>query len=61
VKAVIQRVLRAAVYVDGNKVSAIESGLLIFLGVMEGDTDQTAGLLAEKRRISAFSGMKRVK
>ena len=47
-KAVIQRVTRASVTVDGETVSAIENGLLIFLGVAEGDTPRDAEVLADK-------------
>lgn len=47
-KAVIQRVTRASVTVDGAVVSAVDSGLLIFLGVADGDTTRDAEVLAEK-------------
>lgn len=47
-KAVLQRVTRASVTVDGAVVSAIDSGLLIFLGVAEGDTPRDAEVLADK-------------
>lgn len=47
-KAVIQRVTRASVTVDGAEVSAIDSGLLIFLGVADGDTARDAEVLADK-------------
>jgi D-tyrosyl-tRNA(Tyr) deacylase len=47
-KAVIQRVRRASVTVDGNVVGAIERGLLVLLGVGHGDTDETAHALAAK-------------
>lgn len=47
-RAVVQRVREAKVEVDGNTVSAIGSGLLIFLGVGEGDDEQDADYLAEK-------------
>lgn len=47
-KAVIQRVTRASVNVDGEAVSAINNGLLILLGVAEGDTVRDADVLAEK-------------
>lgn len=47
-KAVIQRVTRASVTVDGERVSAIENGLLILLGVAEGDTRRDAEVLADK-------------
>ncbi len=39
---------RASVTVDGERISAIENGLLILLGVAEGDTRRDAEVLAEK-------------
>ncbi len=47
-KAVIQRVLRADVKVDGKTVGEIDKGLLVLLGVMEGDTEREAALMASK-------------
>ncbi len=47
-KAVIQRVSSASVKVDGETVGAIEKGLLVLLGVMEGDTVREAELMASK-------------
>ena len=47
-KAVIQRVLSADVRVDGKTVGKIEKGLLVLLGVMEGDTEKEAALMASK-------------
>ena len=38
--AVIQRVLRCSLVADGEPYSEIERGLLILLGVREGDTDK---------------------
>ena len=46
--AVIQRVSRAAVAVDGDKISSIGPGLLILLAVHKDDTHQEAGSLARK-------------
>ncbi|WP_407383298.1 D-aminoacyl-tRNA deacylase [Ruminococcus sp.] len=46
--AVIQRVTRASVTVDGATVSAIGGGLLILLGVAEGDSRRDAEVLADK-------------
>ncbi len=37
-RAVIQRVRSASVYVDGVELSGIDAGLLIFLGIRGGDT-----------------------
>ena len=47
-KAVIQRVEYANVVVDGATVGAIRKGLMILLGVVEGDTDREAQTLAAK-------------
>lgn len=47
-KAVIQRVSRASVAVDGEIVSQIGHGLLILLGVVQGDTLRDAEVLADK-------------
>lgn len=46
--AVIQRVNSAAVIADGEPAGRIEKGLYILLGVLCGDTEQDAELLAEK-------------
>ena len=46
--AVLQRVNRAAVRVDGEAVGAIGEGLLILLGVAEGDCESDCELLAKK-------------
>jgi len=47
-RAVIQRVGRAGVTVDGHEVGRIGPGLLVLLGVAHGDTDATARALAGK-------------
>ncbi len=47
-KAVIQRVENASVTIDGKTVSKIEEGFFILLGVVEGDTEKEALLLASK-------------
>lgn len=47
-KAVIQRVKRADVVVDGKTVGEIGKGLLVLLGVVEGDTEKEAEILASK-------------
>ncbi len=47
-KAVIQRVSRASVTVEGEVVGAVDRGLLVLLGVARGDTDDTAHALAGK-------------
>jgi D-aminoacyl-tRNA deacylase len=47
-RAVIQRVSRASVSVDGDKVSSISNGLLVLIGVAEDDDLSDAKYLAEK-------------
>ena len=47
-RAVVQRVSRAAVVIDGQSVGAIAHGLLILLGVTHTDTDEAAAWLADK-------------
>lgn len=47
-RAVIQRVTRASVSIDGEIVGAIDAGLVILLGVKHGDTEADAKFLAEK-------------
>ena len=46
--AVVQRVSRASVAVEGQVTGEIGRGLLVLLGVVRGDTDQDAGFLATK-------------
>jgi len=48
VRAVVQRVSEASVSVEGNVVSAIGAGLLVFLGVDVEDTEEDARIIAEK-------------
>jgi D-tyrosyl-tRNA(Tyr) deacylase len=47
-RAVVQRVKMAEVVVGGELVGKIGSGLLVFLGVGEGDTRENADYLASK-------------
>ena len=47
-RAVMQRVLRAAVRVEGETVGSIGPGLLVLVGVAEGDGPEQARRLAEK-------------
>ena len=49
-RAVVQRVSRAAVRVDGQEVSAIGPGLLVLLGITHDDTAADADRLADKVR-----------
>jgi D-tyrosyl-tRNA(Tyr) deacylase len=50
-KAVIQRVTRASVHVEGKTVGQIESGLLVLLGVAKGDGELDGRFLVEKIRM----------
>ena len=55
-KAVIQRVTRASVHVEGKTVGQIESGLLVLLGVAKGDGESDGRFLVEKiRTLRIFS------
>lgn len=47
-RAVVQRVQRASVSVDGEQVGAIDHGLLVLVGVGVGDGEGEAAWLAEK-------------
>ena len=47
-KAVIQRVLDAQLKVDGKLISEIGHGYVIFLGVMQGDTNEQADYMIKK-------------
>lgn len=47
-RAVVQRVTRAAVRVDGGPPRPIEHGLVILLGIARGDTEDDAAWLAAK-------------
>ena len=46
--AVVERVKRASLIADGTPFSSIDNGLLVFLGINEQDTKETAELLATK-------------
>jgi len=55
-RAVIQRTLEASVTVDGQIISQIGSGLLILLGIEEGDVEEDIAWLAGKiARMRIFS------
>ena len=49
-RAVIQRVTRASVDVEGRVVGSIRSGLLVLLGVAKGDGDVDCRFMVEKLR-----------
>ena len=54
-RALVQRVSRAAVRVDGEVVAQIGTGLLVLLGVTHDDEPATAAALAQKvRRLRIF-------
>jgi D-aminoacyl-tRNA deacylase len=56
VRALVQRVSRAAVEVDGKEVASIGPGLLVLLGVRTGDTPEAADRLAGKlERLRIFA------
>src|SRR3954454_22149740 len=50
VRALVQRVTRASVSVEGQQVAAIGAGLLVLLGVTHDDTEAQADRLADKVR-----------
>lgn len=47
-KFVIQRVSEASVKVDGNTIGSINEGFLVFIGVVQGDTEKEADRLVDK-------------
>jgi D-tyrosyl-tRNA(Tyr) deacylase len=56
VRALIQRVTRASVTVDGEPVGAIGAGLLVFVGVTHTDDEATANRLAMNRSLVDAGG-----
>ena len=55
-RALLQRVTRASVSVDGNVVAAIDGGLLVLLGIGQHDDERLAARLAEKvRKLRIFA------
>ena len=49
-RAVIQRVSRAEITIDHQETREIGQGLVVFLGVMKGDTEAQAEFLAKTAR-----------
>ena len=47
-RVLIQRVKRASVTIDGERVSEIGTGLLVFVGICEEDCDEDIGWLTKK-------------
>ena len=47
-RAVGQSGTHSDVYVDGERVGEIKQGLMVLLGVMDGDTDEDAEYIAKK-------------
>ena len=47
-RAVVQRVSRASVRVEGNVTGSIEKGLLVFLGIEEADTREDVKYICDK-------------
>ena len=47
-RALVQRVSRASVTVDGERIAQIGAGMLVLLGVRRGDTDADADKIARK-------------
>ena len=47
-RAVVTRVLSASVTIDGTKVSEIDKGFLVLLGVHKDDTEEKAVKIADK-------------
>jgi D-tyrosyl-tRNA(Tyr) deacylase len=47
-RLVVQRVSSASVIVDGATIGAIDHGLLVLLGIAQGDTEDNARWLSEK-------------
>ena len=47
-RAVVQRVDRAGVTVDGASIGSVKRGLMVLLGVAEGDTEKDLAYMADK-------------
>ena len=53
-KAVVQRVSRAKLTVNGELISEIEKGFVVYFGVAEGDGKDKADFIAKKIEIVLF-------
>jgi D-tyrosyl-tRNA(Tyr) deacylase len=47
-RSVVQRVDRADIQVEGKWISGIEKGILVFIGIQQGDRESDADYLADK-------------
>lgn len=47
-KAVVQRVKKASVYINSKKTASIEKGLVVFIGIAHEDKEETADFMADK-------------
>ena len=47
-RVLLQRVMRASVEVDAEVIASIGRGLLVFVGLAKGDTDEDLAILAKK-------------
>ena len=56
-RILLQKVRSSSVVVDGKTVGSIGKGYLLFLGILQGDTDQQGKWLAEKvTKLRLFDG-----
>ena len=47
-RAVVQRVKRASVWVKNREIAAIDTGLLVFIGIGQGDNEGSIGYIVDK-------------
>lgn len=47
-RAVVQRVKKASVYIDNKETARINPGLVVFIGITHTDTQKTADFMADK-------------
>ena len=60
-RAVVQRVDRANVTVDEKITGEVQKGLLVLLGVAEGDTDKDLPILSTRCAVCAFLRMRQAR